>query len=184
MDNHEDKSIPNGDIVDAVVNKVKTKQRTSWSVLACLTAILIVIILNQTGALRNISTTRGINVQKRDLSTPSSRLVGHWVADFWGSENYYRPINVQIGVGTYVLVNSAGCELVEFKILSEDSTGTELVVREFLLSGSYAKILGPRFSIDAKYHLAKDGKSMSKEISCGQKHELIVYSYVDDKTCP
>jgi len=186
MDNHDNKAMSNIDALDASAVNPKSKQRISWAVLGCLIFILIVIILNQTGSLRNVAKTLGSNVQKRDLSTPSSRLVGHWVPEFYGHELYFKPVNRQIGTGTYLVAKPTGVEPTQFKILSEDSTGTELVIREFNFTppGRYTRILGPTYSTDTKYHVAKDGKSMCMEISVGENHWLIVYAYVDDKTCP
>jgi len=87
------------------------------------------------------------------LSTPSSRLVGHWRSDndaFW-TDVHYGPTD-SVGMGTCYAVD--GRVLFKFQILSEDRWGIRLVAREFL----------NRVALyDVEYCVSKDGRSMTKE---------------------
>lgn len=87
------------------------------------------------------------------LSSPSSRLVGHWGSDndpFW-SDVEYGPMD-SVGMGT--CHGPDGSVLFTFQILSEDRPGTRLVVREYL----------DRIALyDVEYCVSIDGCSMTKE---------------------
>ena len=108
--------------------------------------------------------------QQRDLSTPSSRLVGHWEGD---GTLYYRPIDRSLGYGTYTWGNVP----VQFKVLSESRSGTYLRTREFLKLDSGAHCA------NVEYCIPKDGQSMTKEIVFNDGSQgLFKYSYVDDST--
>jgi len=194
MDNYDDKPKQNSEIVDTSTDKPESRQRISWAVLACLIVIFIVIILNQIGAFQNLATTMGSGGQKRDFSTPSSRLMGHWknVAlqiKIWGVI-YYGPIEPALRIGIYRLCNtpygSYGPPF-QFKILFEEHSGQKLIIRVFKNLGlkQLEATTGLDFSkSDIVCCISKDGQLMSQEYTCMGERVLVVYRYVDNKTTP
>jgi len=189
MDNHDNNTMSNIDTLDASGRNPKSKQRISWAMFACLIAILMVIILNQTGFLPNVAKTLGSNVQKRDLSTPSSRLVGLWKNVDYNGEVYYSLIDPELRIGTYRLRNTSNVNFgppIRFKILNEERSGDKLIIREF--NDNLLK-LGARIGIDVRMSditccIPKHGRSMTKEYTFGGEPILSVYRYVGDKSHP
>lgn len=156
------------------------KEPAKWFVLVLLFIILIAIIatrLFHTPAVGRADNTRTYE-QQRDLSTPSSRLVGHWIGVPEGDKLYYQPIDhsFEYGIFTWILKSNI---VAKFKILSESRSGEHLKTREyFLLDNCMERAI-------VEYCIPKDGISMSKEIFYEDgTRELFEYRYVDDSTHP
>jgi hypothetical protein len=171
-------------------NSFKRKGRVGWIILAgviiivTISSILAVLTLPQ-----KISAFQHSN--QRDLSTPSSRLVGHWKNFDGNGEVYYNIIDSSLKVGTKRLRNEPYGNFgppIRFKIVHEEPSGDHLVIREY--NDALLK-LGAELGIDTRKSditicVPKQGQSMSQEyIFCsGGSNTLQVYRYVDDKIDP
>jgi len=161
-------------------------------VLAVLVVIFVfVITFREGGFLKGTTaTTRGNSSQRRDLSTPSSRLVGHWQSVDNDGEVFYRPIHPDLRIATYRFRNkpygNAGPPN-RFKILSEEPSGTQLVIRPYGENESLRALreIGMEcWMSDKTYTIPKHGQSMTQEGTLMGDPILSVYRYVDDKTSP
>jgi len=130
------------------------------------------------------------SLPKRDLSTPSSRLVGHWVGDKGGSELYFSPVCPSLQIGTYILDNwnTKPSPPMTFKVLFEDTSGKCLIIREYS-KHSHLLELGAKIGMkmtmsDVTLCISKDGQSMTREYIQGWTPVLEVLHYVDEKTIP
>jgi len=104
----------------------------------------------------------------RDLSTPSSRLVGHWESpnDRMMTHAIYGPVDAS-GRGTCYELD--GTVHFTFKVLDEDRTGTKLVLSE----GE-----NERRQVEAEYIISQDGRSLTKEYRFGDgNHWVFDYEY-------
>jgi hypothetical protein len=105
----------------------------------------------------------------RDLSTPSTRLVGHWgVFKFEGEsrmdlEEYFGVLD-SYSVGSYIGFSGDSIYNAHYRVLSE----SEATVTIEIFVGSE--------TLTKEYEIAKDGKSM--------KSESLEYQYIDTKTEP
>jgi len=131
------------------------------------------------------------SVPQRDLSTPSSRLVGHWRNVDYDDEIYFSPIDPDLRIGTYRRRNksdgSAGPPL-WFKVIFEDPKGTQLVIRQYD-ENEEIRMLGAKIGIDfwrsdVTYTISKHGQSMTAEYIFSGSQMFSVYNYVDNKTYP
>lgn len=88
----------------------------------------------------------------RDLSTPSSRLVGHWETsnDRFLTHAIYSPVDAS-GRGT--CADTDGTIHFTFEVVSEDRAGTKLVLREYDGSTPLREV---------ELSVAQDGRSMTK----------------------
>ena len=174
------------EICDAVTHGQPTEtdeEHLKWFVVAFLVLILIAIIAvrfsNTPAATRGDSNP--IYGQQRDLSTPSSRLVGHWVEVPDGCTLYYSPIDRSLDVGTYYWWTPVyrSRSAVKFKILSESRSrwGKQLTTRESI------PLIDTILTVE--YCIPKNGQSMTKEILFEDGRRVYqVYRYVDSKTIP
>ncbi len=64
---------------------------------------------------------------QRDLSTPSSRLVGHWRSRSF--EYYFSPVDQQTKEGVFIQDIEGIVLYGEYQIIDEDKKGQELVFR-------------------------------------------------------
>jgi hypothetical protein len=138
---------------------------------------------------------------KRDLSTPSSRLVGHWErADgqiYYGAAGFGCGVINSFGTGVIPTGNISNILLeyklrngiilssdsknipIRYKILSEDRSGEKLVIREYWLL-DYAT---PSDIVEC--YISKNGYFMVKEyIGNDGNNVLLHYHYVDNVTGP
>lgn len=127
--------------------------------------------------------------QKRNMSTPSSRLVGHWISENGDHHIFYSLIDRSLQIGTYQLsLNSyktKSSDPIKFKIISEKSSGTRLVIREFPNNTKLEATTGLDLSkSDIVCCISKDGKSMSQEYKFLEKRHLSIYHYVDGRVDP
>ena len=83
----------------------------------------------------NGDNTSGIVSGERDLSTPASRLIGHWAGEK-DTHLYYGKIGPD-GLGDYTLMSVAGIGFHKYKILRQDINGQIVVVQ--LLFNDYSK---------------------------------------------
>jgi len=105
----------------------------------------------------------------RDLSTPSSRLLGYWVTDHGVYAHYHDYIS-DLKTGRFRALEFSG----EYKVLSEDRAGTTLVVRKFI--GIGGKIESGLVYFD----IARDGSRMSAEWVFGDSHHwLMIYRWAE-----
>ncbi len=104
----------------------------------------------------------------RDLSTPTSRLVGHWESsnDRFLTHVIYSPVDAS-GVGTCSDVD--GSVHFTFKVLSEDRAGTTIVMREYVDGVALQ---------DVELSVAKDGHSMAKAYDFKGVRCVTSYNYL------
>jgi hypothetical protein len=114
--------------------------------------------------------------QQRDLSKPSSRLVGNWRCVTDGHKLHFcQPQNSQNSVfdygGIFFWNNNVG----SFTILIESYSEDQLTTREsFFLGKDFV-------STRVKYDLPKDGQSMNRKILFENGSQLMFdYFYVDN----
>jgi hypothetical protein len=112
--------------------------------------------------------------QQRDLSTPSSRLVGHWENAEGGADLYYGAVDPHLNIGTLMLRNHSG----RFKILSENHSRAELVLRQYI---RFDNVEG---SVDVKCYIPRNGRWMTMEWAFHDGNYTSVYHYVDGNTAP
>jgi hypothetical protein len=119
----------------------------------------------------------------RDLSRPSTRLVGHWEDEHrGGAECYYGPVDPSTRVGSYVLVDTDGRTGHNYyKIVAENIRENKLTI----------ELRTEKGSTDAKDHvyvdleIAPDGYRMDRRLVIkGLPLSDRVYYYVDSKTSP
>jgi hypothetical protein len=170
---------------DAPAAKTKAKESKirrgfKWSLLLALVAVLIGVVLFQwkEPLFDNIAKATAQRPNPgRDLSTPSSRLVGHWRNIGGGADIYYGPIDFRSQAGTFTISTPDGQFSRGFKILFEERSGNKLTVKEYL---QYSNRSG---TVVAEYFLSEDGRSMVKEYLLNEG-PFLTYRYVDDKTVP
>jgi hypothetical protein len=133
--------------------------------------LLAVIVLIGFALLKSVSWgPRGVSARDsgyRDLSTPSSRLVGRWdtVPNIRASKDclYFRFTDPELKIGIF----GWGDTQSQFKVLSENRSGTEVNLRMFYAGESS----------DAKCCVTKDGQSLSMEWS----DTLLVLYFMDNE---
>ena len=123
------------------------------------------------------------------MSTPSSRLVGHWISENEDHHIFYSLIDLSLQTGTYQLslnsYKSKACTPNKFKILSEESSGTQLTIRTFPNTNRLEAVTGLDMSTsDILCCIPKDGQSMSQEYTFLGKRHLCIYHYVDGRIDP
>jgi hypothetical protein len=158
------------------------KKTAKWFMFALLIIILIAIIaarFSNTPAITKAD-SNPVYEQQRDLSTPSSRLIGHWVG-VGGPDTdrlYYQPIGHSLDYGTFTWILKSSI-VAKFKILSESRSGNYLKTREFFLLDNCMD------GATAEYCISKDGLSMSKDMFYEDgKYDYFEYYYVDSRTQP
>ena len=113
----------------------------------------------------------------RDLSTPSSRLVGHWVTP--GNTHYYfAPTDSLTDIGPLIWVelgHDGRMVKHQYKIISEVPGGEELSIQ--ILFGVGGSRLDP-------YVVAKDGQKMRSTVTIAGISIDDTFVYVDDRTRP
>jgi uncharacterized RDD family membrane protein YckC len=130
--------------------------------------------------------------QQRDLTTPSSRLVGRWESVHNNGEEYtelcYSRTDPDMKIGTYRIHNRPGGVLgppFRFKISFEEPSGNRIVLRDF--NDSFYKFSikygGPVMppSRDVVITIPKHGMSMTMEYD---SESLTLYHYVDEQLGP
>jgi len=178
-------------------DQAEDKEYIKWWLLASLIIVFLGIIAGRfTKTPANTQGETGVpsfteivsSLQKRNLSTPSSRLVGHWVNIDNGGEIYYSPIDQSLGIGTFRLKNFGGSvgPPIRFKIVFEEYSGKRLIIRIFNKS---IDELGAKIGImatqsDVELCVSKDGRSMTEEYTLNGSPIFSVHRYVDDKTIP
>jgi len=138
-----------------------------WICLLTLLTVLFVVWV--------LPTIRSIRANTRDLSTASSRLVGHWQSD-GGDHELYFTFDPSIKVGRYVVHNrhKRPSAPMRFKVLFE--SGELVRMRKFHSSG---QLMG-----DYEYRIGKNGQSMTLEYCVNKSPILTVFRYVDNNTAP
>jgi hypothetical protein len=134
-----------------------------------------------------------VPVDERDLSSPSSRLVGHWENVDNNGEIYYTAIDPDLKIGTFRLAIAGGPpgRSVYFRVISEELSGNTVIIRDFRDFSELEAKTGLDFSrSDIVCRISKDGQSMTQEYILSHRHRMFsVYRYshlqpIDDKTAP
>ena len=141
------------------------KEQLKWLVVVIL-AIIFVILIKPF-----VNFPNSTWADKRDLSTPSDRLIGHWSS---GADLYYSSIDPQLKIGSGIISNSNNDIPFKFKVLWEESSGTNIKTREFFSGGEFYNV---------ECCISKDGQSMTKEyIDKDGIRNLLVCHYIDNWT--
>ena len=112
-----------------------------------------------------------IGCSSRDLSKPSTRLVGHWAyfpiedRDDPEFEEYFGPLD-EDSVGSVVYIGGDGTFYQQYRVMSE--SGDTVTIDLFIGTDPTNEI--------RSYEVAKDGQSMM--------HRHLEYQYIDSKTEP
>jgi len=117
---------------------------------------------------------------RRNLSTPSGRLAGHW-RSIGGDESIYSTPDPSLGTGVCKMQSKSENSVFRFRVVSEDASGTNLVIRNFNdVWAAQMKIVSglDLFQSDVVCSIPKDGRRMTQEFSCGDMRFLTVYEYV------
>ena len=108
----------------------------------------------------------------RDLSTPSSRLVGHWRGFFDDSrEIFFGPIDDQTKIGNEVEVSNGNAFYHQYRVVQEELNGVKIVYEPF------SDLIGVH--PQKEFWITKDGKTMTNA-----NNSLEVFEYLDSKTEP
>ena len=177
---------------------VDKKKQHKWFVFAVLTLAFMAIVLARiqqapaTARANNTSTI--VSEQARDLSKPSSRIVGHWKNVDDNSECYFSPIDPDRRIDTYRLRDKPSGRSghpSRFKVVFESPSATQLVMypydkNEFLrnLNNPSGETNANPWMTDIVYTIAKHGQSMTEEYIFSGRPIVEVYRYVDNKTGP
>ena len=174
---------------------MNNKEQIKWLTVGILAIVFIGIIVHHFSNTPVATRANKIDfvplTQQRDLSTPSSRLVGHWINVEYGDEVYFSPIDPDLKIGNYRLGNKSKGRVsppLRFKVISENPAGLQLVIRQYDQNEETRK-LGARIGMDfwqsdVTYTISKNGQSMTAEYIFSGSQILSVYRYVDDKTSP
>lgn len=112
-----------------------------------------------------------LGCSRRDLSTPSSRLVGHWQSPDGDYDQYFGPIDKDTRIGTFVEVDKDGnATYYRYKVTGEDLDGEEFEIASEG-DGSY--------SVPLLYWISKDGLRLSFFAEAEDANR-----YIDNKTEP
>ena len=121
------------------------EEQLKWIVVVIL-AIIFVILIKPFVNIPNSTWA-----DKRDLSTPSDRLIGHWSG---GADLYYSSIDPQLKIGSGIISNNNNDIPFNFKVLWEESSGTDIKTREFFSGAEFYNV---------ECCISMDGQSMTKE---------------------
>jgi len=193
-------NVEHDSVVYAKTATAHDKEQVKWFALAILIIVLVAIIAVRfsdtpaaTRADRSIRYFSNIvsSEPQRDLSTPSSRLVGHWRNVKSGDEVYFSPIDPDLRIGTYRYRNKSDGSVGPpfwFKVIFENSKGTQLVLRDYDMNEEIRKV-GAKIGIelwqsDVTYTISKQGQSMTAEYIFSGNQTLSVFRYIDNKTSP
>jgi len=152
-----------------------------------------------------------IGCSQRDMSTPSGRLVGHWVGlsritkegvemeqellDMLGDtskpilkegifeyHHYYGKTDAETQVGSYIVVGETSTTARhQYKIISENASEDWIIVKLLFSSGESRR---------EEYQIAKDGMSLISEtelelgLGMSELTSIDTLKYVDSKTNP
>jgi hypothetical protein len=169
------------------MNYNKSKWILALIIVAAFAVFFIIVLFSNTPVATWSADSIPDSFQKRDMSTPSSRLVGHWISENGSHELYYNLIDHSLKIGTYILdnYNTKPSSPIKLKILSEESNGTQLIMRTFPDTTKLEAVTGLDFTkSDIECCIPKDGQSMSQEYTfLGERH-LNIYHYVDGRVDP
>ncbi|OPX18010.1 hypothetical protein BXT86_03455 [candidate division WOR-3 bacterium 4484_100] len=133
--------------------------------------LLLVLGCEQRGGTNPGIQTKGV----RDLSKPSSRLVGHWRNDA-GDNLYYDMVNPETQVGSFYIVRpDSSVAKHRYKILSEIPKGERIIVLILFNDGTRRKEI---------YYINRDGLSMKTETRISDIFISGECKYIDNKTAP
>jgi hypothetical protein len=113
----------------------------------------------------------------RDLSTPASRLVGHWITA-GNTHNYFGPTDTLSDIGNLTWVEvAAGGKVVKhrYKVISQTPAGEQLTLQILFGAG------GDRVD---QCVIAKDGKTMIWTLTVAGITIGDTATYVDQRTRP
>jgi hypothetical protein len=149
-------------------------RKTPWALIGCvvLAGLGLAHVAGLTKPLAAVAVQLGL-ADSRDVRGPAGRLVGEWKSEddpmfrrlcHWPPEKSYHV------TGVYMAETSKGMGAVIYKVVSEDRSGTNLVMAEYL---------GPDQNYQVRYSIAEDGRSMTREYDTGNgRHVSCQYRYV------
>jgi len=128
----------------------------------------------------------------RDLSTPSSRLVGHWVEPSHGSSVYYTPQLSNASMGRF---STGRQHSGTYQILYEDASGTEIVLKRvapILAFPSGESVPGTSAEVILHLCISRDGRVthlLDSVVICEDGRQVHTgnggtYRYADARTQP
>jgi len=111
----------------------------------------------------------------RDLSTPSTRMVGHWKFGPITSCNcydqyYFAPVAKDTLIGNLTIVSEGNTIYQKWQLISQESGGESIT---YTIQNPYV----PGYEPTNDLNVAKDGKTMTNEYG-------MQYIYVDNKIEP
>jgi len=147
----------------------------------CVAIFLLALLICACSFSQNLSpTTNDYREQskidfKRDLTTPSLRLIGHWKSKV-GDNLYYSAIDTSQGIGSYFLAQPNGnVAHYQYSIVGETSNGERVRVK-LLNSDDWSRV--------ETYYISKDGKRMIIETVLLGFEVSATLEYIDSKTTP
>ena len=149
----------------------RPRRRTLWTLILLL--ILAGLALTHvTGLMKPL--LRSVQGDSRNLRTPASRLVGQWESNddpMFKRICHLPPEEPYDGLGIYMADAGSGMSEVTYKLESEDRSGTNLVMAEYLP--------GVDHNYRVRYSVAKNGRSMTREYEDRNgRHVSCRYRYV------
>jgi hypothetical protein len=142
------------------------KMKTYFRMAGALLLLPVVLVLTLNGCQK---------AEKRDLSTPAARLIGHWKSMTGGVEVYYSPIDEATGKGTMTTDPKrpeVGTISNDYTVESETADGEALAI--MLSDGQTMK-----FKMDLE--ISKNGLFMFMDARADVKAE---YRYMNELTAP
>lgn len=131
------------------------RQKTPWGPIMLLVVVGLVAayLAGLTGPLAGLAVEFGLVSR-----APASRLVGEWASDddpMFRRMHRSMPEKSWRDAGVYSGDDGRWVRGVAYKIISEDRSGRNLVMAEF--------VMGADQNLQVKYTVAEDGKSMTRE---------------------
>lgn len=157
----------------------RRQSKTPWVFIVCVIVAGLVVahMAGLTKPFRTMAVQLGQD-GSRDLRTPASRLIGDWESDddpMFRRVCHMVPKDPSVGTGIYRVSNGSRTSDAIYKIVSEDRSGTNLVMAEFLPVGDR--------NYRVRYSIAKDGQSMTREYEDHNgRHVSCQYRYLGPPT--
>jgi len=134
---------------------VRPRRRTRW-VLIVLVILAGLALVHVTGLTKPL--LRSGHGDSRNLPTPAGRIVGQWESSddpMFKRVCHLPPEEPYDGLGIYMADAGSGMSEVTYKVESEDRSGTNLVMAEYLPEANR--------NYRVRYSIAKNGRSMTRE---------------------
>jgi len=123
------------------------------------------------------------NDAQRNLSTPLSRLVGHWKRDTIRNHFYFGPLNLDTGTGSFIHVyplrfgeTGFRTEYGKYKLVTQDPSDKSITIIIIRRDDENEN--------ETTYFIEKNGSKMFGARPDGTIVDDLVLLYVDSKTSP